>query len=137
MFFSSVKEINRSLKDMNRLLSRGMSNIYLKVTIEKIWHTQNFNFLSVKSSSPVSGDLQLTQISLKYQIFLFQLKNQRSGSKRVWVLYYFYFESNYDGSKSKSPCFLWNKNINFNKSKTIENGKSHTQEVMNLAFQLV
>ena len=30
MFFSSVKEINR-------LITKGMSNIYLKVTIEKNW----------------------------------------------------------------------------------------------------
>ena len=26
---------NRSLKEINRLLSKGMSNMYLKVTIEK------------------------------------------------------------------------------------------------------
>ena len=25
-----------------------MSNVYLKVTIEKNWHSQNFNFLSLK-----------------------------------------------------------------------------------------
>ena len=37
MFFSSVKEVNR-------LLSKEVSNIYLKVTIEKKWRTQNFNF---------------------------------------------------------------------------------------------
>ena len=35
MFFSSIKEINRLSKEINRLLSKGMSNIYLKVTIEK------------------------------------------------------------------------------------------------------
>ena len=35
MFFSSIKEINRLLKGINRLLSKGMPNIYLKVTIEK------------------------------------------------------------------------------------------------------
>ena len=34
------------------LLSNGMSNIYLEVTIEKKSHTQNFDFLSLKSSSP-------------------------------------------------------------------------------------
>ena len=34
------------------MLSKGVSNIYLKVTIEKKWHTQNFIFLSLKSSSP-------------------------------------------------------------------------------------
>ena len=39
MFFSSIKEINRLLKEINGLLSKGMSNIYLEVTIEKKWHT--------------------------------------------------------------------------------------------------
>ena len=33
--FTSIKEINRLRKEINRLLSKGMSNIYLKVTIEK------------------------------------------------------------------------------------------------------
>ena len=35
MFFNSVIEINRLRKEINRLLSKGMSNIYLKVTIDK------------------------------------------------------------------------------------------------------
>ena len=50
MFFTSIKEmnrlrkeinrllskrINRLRKEINRLLSKGMSNIYVKVTIEK------------------------------------------------------------------------------------------------------
>ena len=39
MFFNSVKEINR-------LLSKGMSNIHLKVIIEKDWCFQKFNFSS-------------------------------------------------------------------------------------------
>ena len=34
MFFNAIKEINRLRKEVNRLLSKGMSNIYLKVTIE-------------------------------------------------------------------------------------------------------
>ena len=33
--FNSIKEINRLRKEINRLLSKGMSNIYLKDTIEK------------------------------------------------------------------------------------------------------
>ena len=46
MFFSSIKEINR-------LTNKGMSNISLKVTVERKWHTQNFGFVSLKSlSSP-------------------------------------------------------------------------------------
>ena len=45
MFFGSFKEINRPA-------SKGMSNICLKVTIEKKRHFQNFDFLSLKNSSP-------------------------------------------------------------------------------------
>ena len=45
MFFSLIKEINR-------LISKGMSNIYLKVAVEKKWRTQNFDLLSLKGSSP-------------------------------------------------------------------------------------
>ena len=52
MLFGSIKEINRLLKEINRLLSKGMSNIYLKLTIEKKLRTQNFDFLSLKSSPP-------------------------------------------------------------------------------------
>ena len=35
MDVNSVKEINRLRKEINKLLSKGMSNIYLKVTVEK------------------------------------------------------------------------------------------------------
>ena len=34
----------------------------------------------------------------------------------MWLLYYFNFERKYDVLKSKSPCILLNKNINFNKN---------------------
>ena len=34
MFFNLIKETNRLRWEINRLLSKGMSNIYLKVTIE-------------------------------------------------------------------------------------------------------
>ena len=32
------------MKKINRLLSKGMSNIYLKITIEKNWPSQNVDF---------------------------------------------------------------------------------------------
>ena len=41
-----------SLNEINRLISLTMSNIYLKVTIEKKWRIQNFEPLNLKSSSP-------------------------------------------------------------------------------------
>ena len=37
MFFDSIKEVNRLRKEKNRLWSKGMSNVYLNVTIEKNW----------------------------------------------------------------------------------------------------
>ena len=52
MFFNSVKEINKLRKEINKLLNKGMSNIYLNVTIEKNWRSQNFDFLSLKNFSP-------------------------------------------------------------------------------------
>ena len=53
MFFNSVKEINRLRKEINRLLSKGMSNIYLKVAIqEKNRRSQNFDFLALENLSP-------------------------------------------------------------------------------------
>ena len=36
----------------------------------------------------------------------------------MWVFCYFNFERDYDTLKSKSPYFLLNKNINYNKSET-------------------
>ena len=53
MFFNSINEINRLRKEVNGLLSKGMSKIYLKVTIEeKNGRSQNFNFLGLKNLSP-------------------------------------------------------------------------------------
>ena len=59
MFFNSIKEINMLRKGTNRLLKREMSDIYLKVTIEKNWRSQNFDFLSLKTLSlrSVFGDI--------------------------------------------------------------------------------
>ena len=54
MFFNSIKEMDRLKKEINRLLSKGMSNVYSKVTIEeKNWLSQNFIFLGLKNLSPV------------------------------------------------------------------------------------
>ena len=44
----SIKVINRSRKEINTLLSEGMSNIYFKVSIEKKWLTPNVDILSLK-----------------------------------------------------------------------------------------
>ena len=64
MFFNSINEINRLRKELNRSSGKGISNIYLKVTIEeKNWPSQNVNFLGLKIYHWVNlGELQLTKI---------------------------------------------------------------------------
>ena len=42
MFFSSIKEINR-------LISKWISNTYLRVSIEKNWRSENFDFKRLKN----------------------------------------------------------------------------------------
>ena len=68
------------------------------------------------ASWSVLGELQLTQISMNFQIS-FCSTNQRCGSKTVWLFYYFYFARNYDVLRSRSLCFLLNKNISFKKTR--------------------
>ena len=52
MFVNSSEEINSLRKEINRLLSNGIPNIYVKVTIEKNWYSLHFDFLSLKNLSP-------------------------------------------------------------------------------------
>ena len=78
-----------------------MSNIYLKVTIEKNWRSQNFDFLSLKSFSLGQSWRAPTHANIW---------EQNCG----WLFYFFDFERNYDVLKSKSSSILLNKNINFN-----------------------
>ena len=57
----------------------------------------------------------------------------------MWLFYYFNFESNYDVSKSKTPCILLNKNMSFNKNETeskMEN-LTHNFKEANLVLQLI
>ena len=51
----------------------------------------------------------------------------------MWLLYYFYFERNYELLNSKSPCFLFNKTIIETESKMGNPTKSFRQ--MNHALQ--
>ena len=54
-----------------------MSNVYLKVTIEKNWRSQNFDFPSFWAAS-THADIN------KFWNFLLQINNQRSGNKSVF-----------------------------------------------------
>ena len=73
MFFNSTKEINRLRKEINRLLRKGMSNIYLKVTTETFSKLRFSGFKNFFTWS-VFGKFQLTQISLNFKSSCCNLK---------------------------------------------------------------
>ena len=81
MFFSSIKEINR-------LISKRISNIYLKLTIKKNWHSQSFDFFVSGSGF---GELQLTQISVNFKTSCYKLKTRGLGEKFILFLFYYGF----------------------------------------------
>ena len=85
MFFSSIEEINMLLKEINRLLSKGRSNMYLKVTIEKKVTYSKLRCSKFKKFvfRVVFGELQLTQVSLNFQTSCYNLKT-RGRSKTVY-----------------------------------------------------
>ena len=128
MFFSSIKGINR-------LISKGMSNI----TIEKNWRSKNFDFLKFKKFvfRSVLGELKLAQISLNFKTSC--CKSEAWEQNFVWLFHYFNFKRNYDVLKSKGRCILVNKNINFNKNEAeskMEN-PTHSFRDLNLVLQLI
>ena len=61
-----IKEINRLRKEINTLLSKGMSNIYLKLHLRR---SQNFDFLGLKNfwGAPTHADI------IEFKKFLLQL----------------------------------------------------------------
>ena len=65
------------------LISKGMSNIYSKVTFEKNWHSQSFDFLSLKNLllGQFCGAPSYVDI-IEFEKFFLQLKNQKSRIKR-------------------------------------------------------
>ena len=105
-----------------------MPNIYLKVTVEKNWRSQNFDFLG--SNNLLPGQCLGSSNSHRHHWILKLLvaTYHRSWSNTMcWFFYNFNFERNYDVLKLKSPCILLNKNINFNKNETKSKWKiSHT-----------
>ena len=65
---------------MNRLLSKGMSNIFLKITIET-FSKLRFSGFKKFVTRPVFGELQLTQISLNFKTSCCNFKIRSLGAK--------------------------------------------------------
>ena len=126
----------RSNKVINWLISKGVSSFYLnrsywgKLTCSKLWFSESKKFVF----RPVFDEFLLMQISLNFKILLLwifnyfssllNLKNQKFGSKSICR--FFNFERNYNILKSKSPCFLLNRKVNFSKCETESKMKNPT-----------
>ena len=82
MFFSSIKEINV----FSNIKNKRISNIYLKVTIEKDELSEDLNVLNVKKLSPDHFLGQLTQILLNFRTSCCNLKIRGLGAK-VYVAF--------------------------------------------------
>ena len=138
MFFSSVKEIKWLLKEINRFLSQRMSNIYLKGTIEKKWRSLKFGFCKFKKfvSESIFGELQLTQTSLNFENFLLELKNQRSGSKTVSLMLFFFWKELWRFTVKEFMLFIEQK-YKLNKNETeskMENPRDTFREMSLVCF---
>ena len=141
MFFNSITKMKRLRKEINRLLSKRMSNNYLKVTIEKNWRIQNFDFLILKylSLAQFLGSSNSRRYHWIIKLPAATSKSEVWKQNCEWVFYYFNFERNYDILKSRSPFILLNKNINFSKNETeskMEN-PTHSFREENLVLQLI
>ena len=125
---------------MNWLLGKGMSNIYSKVTIEKKWCTQNFNFLSLKSLSPDQflGSSSSCRLLLNFQTSCFNLKIRGLGAKlcKAFLSIILILKGI---MTFQSTRFVLNKNINISKNETESKMEkpTHTFREMNLLIQLV
>ena len=73
---------------MNRLLSTGMPNIHLKVTIEKNVEKLIFHVLKICHQASF-GELQLTKISFNFKTSCYYLKIRILGAKLCVALVLF------------------------------------------------
>ena len=64
------------IKEINRLTRKGMQNMYLKVTIEENWRSQNFDILVIRRATTHVNTIEFLN-------FLLQLENQKFRSKTV------------------------------------------------------
>ena len=92
-----------------------MSIIYLKVNVETLLKLQITAFKKFVTGS-VFGSSNSCRFHWVLKLLLATEKSDVWEQNYVQLFYYFKLERSYDDLKSKSPCILLNKNINFNKN---------------------
>ena len=105
----------------------------------KAYFWQRNTLFCTSSPDQLFLKFQLTQISLNFQTFCYNLKI-KGLLANLYVFFFccFYFERNYDVLKWNCLCFSLNKNTKFDKNDTELKMENVTQSfrVMNLMLQL-
>ena len=86
MFFNSIKEIIRLRKEISRLLSKEMWNIYLKVTIAT-FSKLRFSGFRKFVTRPIFGELQLTQKSLNFETSCCKIRGLGTKLRATFLLF--------------------------------------------------
>ena len=111
MLLCTTRILFSSMKEPSRLISQGISNVYLKVITEKKWHRYpKLQFSKFKKfisrlvlESLMSGSRRIFKLPFS------QLENERSGSKSVsgFSTCYFNFGRNYNvGTINQQMTFV-------------------------------
>ena len=133
-----IKEISGLRKEINRLLSKGIANTYLKVSIETFSKLRFSEFNKFISRSDLgSSNSRRCHWILKFVVATY--KSDVWEQIYVWLFYYFNFERSYKVFKSNSPWILLNKNINFckNEMESKMENTTHSFRETNLVLQLI
>ena len=105
----------------------------------KAYFWQRNTLFCTSSPDQLFWKFQLTQISLNFQTFCYNLKIKGLlANLHVFFFCCFYFERNYDVLKWNCLCFSLNKNTKFDKNDTELKMENVTQSfrAMNLMLQL-
>ena len=122
-----IRSTLKSVKEINRLVSKGISNIYLNNSLRKTDPLKYFYFdwfdASKKIVKNFSAILNSNSDHWTLNVLVATKKSEVWERKLAWLFYYFEYDVlngvlnmafwNYDVLKSKSLCFLLNKNVNF------------------------
>ena len=128
----------RSNKEISRLRSKRMSNIYFnssyrtKLTFSKLRFSESKKFVY----RSVFNELHLTQMSLNFKTFCCNLKIRDLGANAFVAFLLFFLKRNYDVLKSQSPFFFFfNKKENSKTKRNLKWKIPHSFTKANLVLQ--
>ena len=122
-----IRSTLKSVKEINRLVSKGISIIYVNNSLRKTDPLKIFYFDWFDASKKITKNflaiLNSNSDHWTLNVLVATKKSEFWERKLAWLFYYFEYDVlngvlnmkfwNYDVLKSKSLCFFLNKNVNF------------------------